>query len=221
MACKPLAKAVQTGKEDAFVYICLIELVANLLAESGRDHHAEGKLRVSLQIVLHPGAGVAQDAKEGILVEDALIDGGRLEEQEQGLTIAKLLKVVEGWDHFFEEIGGPDVAAFAFESLLKLLGEAAMGSGEVDGHDGAILTRMVSDGGEVEGNERRVTPVDEARRKAMVLGEGEPIPNAPFGWTVNALDCVLTEVSKKVALDGGSLSAEPGEAAGDLIADAA
>ena len=86
VARQPAAQAVEIGKQNTFVDVGLIELVADLPLEMRRDDDAPTELGSLPQPAIHVGGRARHQRKQRELVEDAAIDRRRLEEDQERLT---------------------------------------------------------------------------------------------------------------------------------------
>src|SRR4051812_21352717 len=85
LSLEPAAESVQAGEEDALGDIGLVELVADLPLQLAGNDDPPGQTGVVAQPGVQGGGGAGHHGEEGELVDDALIERGRLEEGDEGL----------------------------------------------------------------------------------------------------------------------------------------
>src|SRR5581483_5458304 len=91
VATQPDGEAVETGEEDALGDVRLVELVANFPLQLRGQDDAPGEPRVALEPLVHARLGRRHQREERVLVDDALVEGGRLEEDDE--VVAELVEL--------------------------------------------------------------------------------------------------------------------------------
>src|SRR5687767_309021 len=76
---QPAAQAIETGKENALGDVGLVELVADLPLRLGRNDQLPGKVRPFMEPSVELCARIRHQGEKGELVDDPVIERGRLE----------------------------------------------------------------------------------------------------------------------------------------------
>src|SRR5205085_4536147 len=151
-----------------------------------------------------------REREQRVLVDDPLVERGRLDEDEEVLA-AELIEPAEVGRRATEHLGVEEVRALLPEQAAQLGRRAPVRLYVVRTPHGAVLVVPVEvRRHEVEGDVRRVRPVEEAGRQPVVLAEGEPVPHR-VDRHVPARR-VLAEVAHQVPLELVRVAAEPDEA---------
>ena len=146
------------------------------------------------------------EREERVLVDDPVVERRRLEEDDE--VLAEPVEVRQGRSELVQEVGRHRVHALLLERAAEPARQELVRLHEVDHPDRAVLVVVRGQRRrEVEGDVRRVRPVEEACREAVVLREREPVPQRVFGHRV-ALG-VLAKVPEQVRLDLVEVAAEP------------
>jgi len=159
--------------------------------------------------------GARHQGEQRELDDDALVERGGLEEGDE-LPGGEAVEAGEGGACPREHLGREHVRPLVAQDLLQALRQQLVRRHVVDLPDHPVEVVLLGVlGGEVQGDVRREGPVEQARGKAVVLRDGQPVPDRVAGRRL-ALR-VLPEVAQQVALHLRR-RAKPREAARQLLA---
>src|SRR5690606_1178722 len=116
------AQTVQTGEEHPFGDVRLVEPVAKFPFQLSRNDDFAPQVGVSGEPLAQIGRRVGHDRKQGELVDDAVVDGGRLEKQLKRFGL-KLVQVVQRFDQAGEQFYREELSPFLGEGAFELLGQ--------------------------------------------------------------------------------------------------
>jgi len=184
---------------------------------------------MAVQPVVDPARRVGHHREEGELVDDALVDGRRLQEEQelaargqrvevlqrldQVLERAPLIRLgvafgVGGLGELGEQLHGEHVGALRPEGLAQGLGQARVHLVQVHHPDHPVDVEPLDvGGGEVERGRRRVGPVQKPGGEAVVLGHRQQVPER--GEVAEQPLGVFAEVAQQVPLHLRVGTAEP------------
>ncbi len=201
MALEPAAEAVQAGEEHPLVDVGLVQLVAHLPLQSRRNDNLAGDAGVGAEPVVQHQARVGHDRTEGVLVDDAVVNGGGLEE-DQHLLAVQGIQFVQGVDHVRQQFNGQHVGPLLLHPFPQAPGEAFVGLDVVHRPDSAVAVEFLQVArGEVHGHEGGIGPVHHPCGQAVMLGNGEPVPE---GVRLHHVAVgVLLEIAQHVPLQLG------------------
>jgi len=177
MALEPGRESLEAWKEDALGDVGLIQLVADLPLEIGGNDDFEPEIRVRGEPFVQCNAGIRDYGKEGELIDDAVVDGRRLEEEGKGLG-GERVQLGKGLDLLGQHLHREHVGPLPTEAKAQALGYELVGLQIIDTPDHAVPIEL----GKVRGRKMergigRVGPVEEPRRQPVVLRDGEPMPH--------------------------------------------
>lgn len=209
VAFEPIGESVEAGEEDAFGNISLIEFVADFPFEFGGDDDAACDFGVLVEPLVEGEGGVGGDGEKGVLVDDAVVDGRRLEEEDE-VVIGTPGHIGEAGDDLAEEVDGVDIGAFAVEGIPEDIGKNFVGLPVIGGPDDAVEVELLDvGGGEMQGDEGGIGPIEEAGGEAVVLSDGHPMPE---GFPLHDPTMgIFPEVAKEVFLKAGEVTPESGK----------
>lgn len=156
-------------------------------------------------------------AEQGELVDDAIVEAGGFEEEGERLW-GEAIEFREGVCGPAEHFRGENIGLLAVENVAESFGEELVGLGVIDTpDDGVSVILLKIGGGEMHGHQGGEGPVEQAGGQAMVLGQGEPIPDgiAGDGIAVSVLAEVTQQVSFGVAGKAGKGGTQIGRGLGD------
>ena len=114
--------------------------------------------------------------KKRELIDDALVERRRLEKDHE--VIAQRVECVDCRGHTVEHLGGEDVCVVAFEDFAERGRQQLVRLLIIDAPDRAVMIELPKVfRGEMQRHVRRIAPVEQPRRKAVMLGEREPVPH--------------------------------------------
>src|SRR5689334_3083630 len=137
IAGEPAAEAVEAGIENALGDVGVVELVANLPFEGGGDADATDGVRVGVEPDVHARTRVREQGAEGVLVDDALVYGGWLEEGGEG-TRCESIEICEGSGGGGEHLDGEGVSVVLVQKRLESAGQMALDVVEVYAPAGGV-----------------------------------------------------------------------------------
>jgi hypothetical protein len=109
-----------------------------------------------------------------------------------------------------EHFHGEHLGAFFLEDAQQQVGDHLVDGDEVHAPDDAVAVVLLQVlGDEVQGDGRRIGPVEQTRRQAVVLAQGHPVPDGIV--EVGLLMGVLAEVAQQVAFELRERTAQPHE----------
>ncbi len=197
------------GKRTRSVMFAWSSLSRTSHFSSRGDDDTLGDVGLLLDPVVEARLGAGDHREERVLVDDARVERRRLDEEDE--VVAVLLEVAEGRRELVEQLGREEIRALPVERRAQLARQLLVRPDVVDApHDSVPVVLLAVVGREVQGDVRRVRPVEEARRQAVMLAQREPVPRRVVGHRV--LHRVLPEGAHQLALELG-VAAEPHEPA--------
>jgi len=162
-------------------------VIADLPFQAGRDHHAPAQIGILRQPFAHVRRRARHQGEERPLIQDAAVDRGRLDEDEEVFPAfaaprlrrgspqrVELLHVADGVEH----VDRQGLRSFALHDAFQLERQPLVRLDEVDAPHHAVGVHVFGHlGGEVQGDEGGVGPVEEARREPAMLAERQPVPD--------------------------------------------
>ena len=107
--------------------------------------------------------------KEGKLVDDTPVDGGRL--KKEGQIVAEIIESLDSFQGMFEHLQGKSVGAVVYEFVGQRTWKHLVDFHIIGKPNGTVAVEPIRIcRGEMGGNEGRVSPIQKTRGKSVVLG---------------------------------------------------
>ncbi len=177
VASQPAAEAVQAGIEHTLRNVGLVELVPHFPFQLGRDGDALGQPRVLAEPHCHIHTAVGHEAKERILIDDTVIQRGRLEKDYEALLV-KCLEGYQALHPLLQHRHSEYICLGILQNGVQQLWQKSIGAHVIYTPDDAILIegpQLLRD--EMHGNIRGKGPVQHPHGEAVMLGQRQPVPH--------------------------------------------
>ncbi len=167
-----------------------------------------------LQPGVQGGGGIGQKREKGELVDDALIERGRLEEDRKRLG-SEAIEFAEAVGRFLEHVRGEYVRALRAENGGEAFGQELFALDEIRAPNDAVR-REVGEvrRDEVESDVGGERPIEQASRQSVMLGQREPVRHRIAGHDPSR--GVFAEIAQQVSHQFGVVTAQAHEAGAQL-----